>query len=303
MRRAALVVAALALGCVRGGTTSPAPTPDGTPPAPAAGGAPIAGGVTPSPNAGVAFAWSAAVERYVLLTETTVDPESTTTPLPAGAMAPETFSRAAYVSFRHDAVATPIRVTGTVDSFTIAGGGRIAGTATTQLTNVPFESTLAGVRVLSFGSPMADAPCALPVGALLDAARDLVIALPARLAPGAEWSDTVATVGCRGELSITTTSRRRWVVEQVDSAGGAPTAHVVRRSETTIAGSGTQRGSAVSLSGEGTGELRYLVDVLAGRVERAEGTSSTRLAFEAEGQRRGFVQRVRQELRHLAPAP
>ena len=246
--------------------------------------------------------WSVEPERYALITETTVVPDSTTTPLPASAMAAETFSRTAYVSFRYDPGATPLRVTGTVDSFAIAGGARVANTIATQITNVPFEATLEGARVATFGSPMSGAPCALPVGALLDAARELVIALPPRLAAGVEWFDTTATVGCRGELSITTTSRRRWLVERVDSTAGALSAHIVRRTETTIAGSGLQRGSSVTLSGAGTGELRYVVDIGEGRIDRAEGSSETRLAFEAEGQRREFVQRVRQQLQRT-PTP
>lgn len=301
MKHAIVLVATLAAACVRT-APAPAPTPVGERPVPVEGTVPDPGGLTPTTDAAVPFMWSVEPERYALVTETTVIPDSTTAPLPAGALSAETFSRTAYVSYRYDPGTTPSRVTGTVDSFAIAGGTRVASTIATQLTNVPFEASLDGTRVIAFGSPMSNASCALPVGALLDAARDLVVALPPRLAAGMEWLDTTTTVGCRGELSITTTSRHRWLVERIDSAAGTLTAHVVRRAETMIAGSGMQRGSSVTLSGAGTGELRYVFDIGEGHIARAEGGSETRLIFEAEGQRREFVQRVRHRWEHT-PAP
>ncbi|CAA9310712.1 MAG: hypothetical protein AVDCRST_MAG11-1468, partial [uncultured Gemmatimonadaceae bacterium] len=139
-----------------------------------------------------------------------------------------------------------------------------------------------GVRMAgdSTAAPAAPLACARAGSdALLGVARDLLVALPLTLAEGAIWRDSTSATSCRGNVPLTTSTVHEYRVARVaaDSATGARTATVERRSRATIAGQGAGGSVGTTVVGTGSGQARLTFDLAAGRYEGGELTSAAEL--------------------------
>jgi hypothetical protein len=153
------------------------------------------------------------------------------------------------------------------------------------------------------GAAAAADDCAAPAGVVLGPVRDLFPAMPARLDPGARWTDTVATTACRGGVRLVTTSVHRYVAAGLEERGGRPAVRVERTSDVTVRGEGVQARVPVTTEGRGAGRGTLWMDPAAGRVLEATTEATLELTFTAAGRSQRVVQRSTQTIGLSAPGP
>jgi hypothetical protein len=239
-------------------------------------------------------------------TEATIEPEGATPGSPAWreVVVSRAVVRAALTA-PTSAASGALTLAGVVDSFVVRASGRVAGTdsAGAPAAATPRETLLAAsVRFRGAVDPRAvrldpeagvEVRCTAPAGAAtlsaLAAARDLFPRLPATLAAGARWRDTVVTATCAGPVLVIVQTESRYEVSGADRAGGV---RVVRRSTSTLRGSGSAAGRPVQVAGSGGADWSWQVDPGSGRVAEGSGTGRLRLAVTAGGSTQRFVQRA-----------
>ncbi len=184
------------------------------------------------------------------------------------------------------------RVVGTLNDYRVAPG---SSTAT-----VPAGLTLARAfaaeasptdGAVVFRLPSEGSACTDPALSALQGLHDAWPPVPGLLAIGQEWSDTVRTLSCRDRLAVRGVSVRRFRVVHADVENGRVVVTISRRSTGRMAAEGEQFGESVTLGGESTGMMQYVLDVASGRFVRAVGRASLDLAFKS----RRRNQRVKQE--------
>jgi hypothetical protein len=279
-----LAGALMSAACASGGGAPPAPTPTPTrtTPAPA----------TPIPASGpAAFAYAPGTYRYEVRTDATVErPDARDERESVGSVAVVTYTLARQP--RGSAV------NGQVDSFTVSAGARVtAGSTGTGLAApVPFRGTVDGTDVRLASEPAVETRCDGPYGAAVAAARETLVGVPATLMAGARWTDTTATVSCRGDVPATTQTIARYEVVGRAEFGGAQATRVRRQSVTTVRGTGVSNGQPVSITGSGDGDMSFYVDAARGRLVGATGESRTTLTVQIREVRQQFVQRSQQRI-------
>lgn len=145
---------------------------------------------------------------------------------------------------------------------------------------------------LVFRLPSEASACTDPMLSVLQGMHEAWIPLPDTLVVGREWSDTVHTLSCRDRIPLRGTNVRRFRVVRGDVVDGSRVVVTIDRvSRGRLAGEGDQFGEHVSLAGESSGTLRYVLDPVTGSLVRATGTAS--LAMTLTSSRR--KQQVRQE--------
>lgn len=196
---------------------------------------------------------------------------------------------------------------GSLDSVTVQSlSGRTAGsiqpdsTPRQPLTSpLFFTGTVDGGVVSIPPIPQLADDCSSPAGAYLAQATALLPSLPVPLVPGATWTDTTSTTGCRGGVVLTTTAISSYRVVS-DSGAAITVAHTTRYQ---LAGTGSQAGQQVGVSGEGRGSGELLADVPGGRVLSARGSAMLRLTFDGAGRRQEVIQETGQRLTITALVP
>jgi len=184
-----------------------------------------------------------------------------------------------------------LRVIGSLTNYRVAVGGGAAAAPAGLTPNRPFaaeESRAAGP--LAFTVPVASTACADPTLSTLQGLHDAWIPLPDTLRLGLEWSDTVQTLSCRDRLPVRGVNARQFRVQRADVENGRVILLIGRRSSGQLAADGEQFGEQVSLGGETTGAMHYVLDIASGLLLRANGTSSLELTFKS----RRRNQRVKQ---------
>jgi hypothetical protein len=185
------------------------------------------------------------------------------------------------------------RVDGLLADYRVSIGGAPPAAPAGLQVNKPFSaartSTGAG---LSFTLPAESSACTDPALSALQGMHEAWIPLPDTLVIGREWADTVLTLSCRDRIPLRGVVVRRFRVQRAEVEGGARVVVVIdRTSRGRVSGAGDQFGEPVSLEGESSGTLRYIVDPALGRPVRASGTSSLTLSLKS----RLRNQAVRQE--------
>ena len=279
--RAPLALALLlaASACVR----QPAPGPGTTVPAP-----------TPGAERQWRFAYAPGSYTYVVEQSAVIDLAGDT----AGAR--DSVRTSAVVHYRLTSAPKGLAVAGSVDSFQVVAG-RSGGVQRPLSAPVAFEAVIdTALHRVSLLGAMADAgtapDCTSPARTLALTARDLLVALPARLETGQSWRDSLTTITCRGDIPITNRIEHRYEVEGRDTYAGVAAVRLRRAARTTLEGSASPRGIAVSLTGEGNGDTRLWVDAASGRLLGATGEATTRLTLEAAGTSRTLTQRAVQRV-------
>lgn len=185
------------------------------------------------------------------------------------------------------------RVNGLLADYRVSVGGAAPMAPAGLQVNKPFSAARApGVAGLSFTLPAESSACTDPTLSALQGLHDAWPSLPDTLVIGREWTDTVQTLSCRDRIPLRGLVVRRFRVQRAEVEGGARVVVTVdRTSRGRISGAGDQFGEPVSLEGESSGTLRYVVDPALGRPVRASGTSSLKLSLKS----RLRNQAVRQE--------
>jgi hypothetical protein len=164
-------------------------------------------------------------------------------------------------------------VTGTVSEFGVRSAGHGMTVPPGVAVPFPFSATYEDrARQLSFIAPSA-APCVTPALPIAHSLRDLWFQAPDTLWLGRSWNDSTSYASCRDGIPLRTAVLRAFRVSDVAEHDGHVFLTVHRTSSTTIEGDGAQSGEPVSITGSGTGELAYMVDVDAGQILSARGTS------------------------------
>jgi hypothetical protein len=261
-------------------------------PAPGAGIPPI----TPTPGAERQWRFAYAPGSYTYLVEQSavIDLAGDT----AGAR--DSVRTSAVVHYRLTSAPQGVAVAGTVDSFQVVAG-RTGGVQRPLSAPVTFEAVIdTALHRVALRGAMANAgtapDCTSPAPGLALTARDLLVALPARLETGQTWRDSLTTITCRGDIPITNRIEHRYEVEGRDTYSGIVAVRLRRSARTMLEGSASPRGVAVSLTGEGNGDTRLWVDAATGRLLGATGEATTRLTLEAAGTSRTLTQRAVQRV-------
>lgn len=185
-------------------------------------------------------------------------------------------------------------VRGAVESFVVTSGGRVRSTSQAVPVPVAFEGMVGGaLRSTALPARDSAAACGTPNDAVLAAAARTLVPVPAVLAQGVDWADTLRTTVCRGDVPIVTVTASRYRVEGTARVGGVEAVQVQRATSMTIAGSGMSRGRTVAISGAGTGVSVLAFDPAAGRFLESTGEFTTELTVDAAGTRQTLVQRER----------
>jgi hypothetical protein len=93
----------------------------------------------------------------------------------------------------------------------------------------------------------------------------------------------VQTLSCRDRIPLRGVVVRVFRVQRAEvEAGTRVVVAIDRTSRGRMSGAGDQFGEPVSLEGESSGTLRYLVDPALGRPVRASGTSSLKLSLKSK---------------------
>lgn len=176
------------------------------------------------------------------------------------------------------------RVDGLLTDYRVSVGGAPPAVPAGLQVKKPFSAARTGTTAgLSFTLPAESSACTDPTLSALQGMYDAWIPLPDTLVIGREWSDTVQTLSCRDRIPLRAVVVRRFRVQRAEVEGGTHVVVVIERtSRGRMSGAGDQFGEPVSLEGESSGTLRYVVDPALGRPVRASGTSSLKLSLKSK---------------------
>lgn len=174
------------------------------------------------------------------------------------------------------------RVSGSLVDYRVAAGNAVASVpAALKLTRAFTADASPAGGFLAFQLPAESSACTDPALSALQGMHDAWIPVPATVAIGQEWSDTVHTLSCRDRLVLRGVSYRQFRVQRADVANARVVVTIDRRSKGRTTAEGEQFGEAVSLGGESSGTMRYVLDVASGTFVRASGTSWLDLTFKS----------------------
>jgi len=176
------------------------------------------------------------------------------------------------------------RVNGLLADYRVGVGGAVPTAPAGLQVNKPFSATRTGAGArLSFTLPAESTACTDPTLSALQGMHDAWIPLPDTLVIGREWTDTLQTLSCRDRIPLRGVVVRRFRVQRAEVEGGTRVVVAIdRTSRGRISGAGDQFGEPVSLAGESSGTLRYIIDPALGRPVRASGTSSLKLSLKSK---------------------
>ncbi len=175
-----------------------------------------------------------------------------------------------------DSSARRLRVTGTVQSRITRTTPRPGTQSTKTVEPIAFDATIdSSSRTItlapaSSGEGASAITCPDAHAGLIDEVRDHLASVPRSLVPGTTWGDTTVSTSCRGEIPVTTTVVRHFVVSR---APGAATITVAHTSDAELHGTATHGAQIVSLTALGGGETMAEYDSTSGRLIRSHGTT------------------------------
>ncbi len=169
---------------------------------------------------------------------------------------------------------------GNVSVFLVGGGGRPAATPPGLAVPFPVRAEYPALDAqLIFTSPRDATPCASLALSAAQSLRDLWFRPPDTLHTSTLWQDSTSYVVCRDGLPLRATTRRTFRVSGATTNNGRTTLSISRISRTTLEGAGAQFGEPVTVSGAGSGELNYVLDLSSGEILSASGTSTLDLTL------------------------
>ena len=137
------------------------------------------------------------------------------------------------------------------------------------------------------------ASCDAPHAVIVHGVRDLWLSLPDTLVTGQTWQDSGRYVVCRDSIPLQTEVERTFRVTGAMRRGRAVIVTVERRTMTRFAGTGTQFGEPVSISGTGTGAVMLEVALEDGIIVFASGDSELQVTLRGRRRTQEVTQRSR----------
>lgn len=123
--------------------------------------------------------------------------------------------------------------------------------------------------------------------------REVVIPVPARIRRDAIWHDSSSITACRDSIPLEVTSVRRYRVLEAVAVGNDVQLLIERTTTTSLRGIGRQLGEPITITGRGSGTMRFTLARADGFIVTGEGEQT--LDLRLEGRRR--TQEVRQTTR------
>ena len=124
-------------------------------------------------------------------------------------------------------------------------------------------------------------------------ARDVLTPVPSRVRRDAVWQDSSTVTVCRDSIPLEVTSLRRYRVVEAVAVGDDVHLRIERTTTTRLRGTGRQLGEPVTITGSGTGTMRFTLARTDGFIVMGEGEQT--LDLRLQGRRR--TQEVRQTTR------
>ena len=176
------------------------------------------------------------------------------------------------------------RATSRSNAFTLAGstGNRAVSSASV---------TLIDGRLLP-GAEGSTIPCDPARNQLRSDLSDLALTLPAALAAGTSWTDSVASEVCVGGTPGTARTIRHFLVIGDTAVDGERGVLVSRRDSTMIAAEGVLGQHPTMIAGTAQSAVQIYVSESSGRVLRVAKEQILSLAITAEGRTRAFAQKL-----------
>lgn len=152
------------------------------------------------------------------------------------------------------------------------------------------------------GAPTGSGPaCPSPGAAAFDAARDLWVRWPPRVAEGERWRDSATVALCRDGVPLTMTLVRDYRLVAVEGDSIAPVLVIERATRTTLGGRGAIRGDSTTVSGTGTGSATLRVNAASGWIVSADVSATLQLRAQDVRRTQFVEQRTRTTVRQGAP--
>ena len=287
-----LALLALTVAC------APARTPPAPAPVPVAVSAPIPVPEKPVPVDPLAEPWMVGAPNTPITHELVVTTSVRAATSAATLATARSDSSRTTLSVRWDGTGDATRRSGTITSYraglaTPASPSAVpAGLALPVALSAAADAERGTVRV----TQPADASCGADASAA-QMAREVLLAPPSRLTRGLTWADSLRTTVCRDSVPLTLTSIRRYVVEDARVQEGRAVVVIRRQSTTTLSGAGTQFGEAVTITGEGTGELLFGLRLDDGQMTDGNGVSNLTLTLVGRRKSQVVTQSARVEIR------
>lgn len=290
--RALPIVLMLASACGGGAASAPPPVREPTPvPAPAS--PPPASRPTPTATGPTSwrFAWTPTAQRFAVRSEADIAQTGAT------ASDRERIETGAVVTLALGPAGTggARAIAGRVDSLRVQTSARVGGTAPPAArAGVTLRGSVAARGAVRLEADAAtDLSCAGPTGAqaltALALAREVLPRVPAALAVGTRWRDTVTVASCAGPVPVAAQSVAAYEVLGGDGAF----VRVQRRSTSTLRGQGYASGQSVRVDGSGSAESVLLLDPASGTLRESTGESRTTLTLTLGTATSTFEQRTR----------
>ena len=294
----AMLCSTLFAACMRPATTTtpaPAPVPVPAQPAPMQPAPPVAAKADSVPTPIVpgrswSFSYSSGAHAYSIVNVATVT-------LAGDSLAqPETVTTNAHVTYFVGAESAPRAVSGTVDSFTVRSGARVARAEQRLGSPVAFAGSFdANGLTLTAPAPLPPGlgPCDAPAAAALLTLRDLLTPIPPTLGAGASWNDSTTSTLCRAGVPVTVATVHHYTVVGPVAHDNVEAVRVLRTTTLSISGSGTGRAQGVLVEGHGDGQGELLLDPTSGRLLSVISTIAADVTVDLGAG--GPVQRLHQE--------
>lgn len=179
---------------------------------------------------------------------------------------------------------------GQVDSYDrIAGPSREIVSSVPGNFPIPVSFSLASPGESWTRTTPAEGSCSVDA-AIAAVAREVVFTAPRRLDIGVTWQDSSVVPTCRDSIPLEVISVRRYRVVQSGVSADPNLVAVERTTTTRLRGTGRQFGESVTITGRGSGTMRFTLARTDGSIVTGEGEQT--LDLQLDGRRR--TQEVRQ---------
>lgn len=292
-----LLFLTLAAGIVAAcSSTVPAPEPARLPPIQAVDSTPPTARITwvLRPQSGT--------YRYEIWNEAIVeiiDSTKTQNPTRGGDTRRVPVSTRAVVTLALTPLGSNIRITGVVDSFTVARTELIPPPTDSVTSSTEFTASFDTDGYLTEFSGSPTSACDSPLDPLLGAAREALVPIPRSFSIGSMWHDSSLITTCRGGITIETMTVREYRIDGEGTSNDIPSIRVGRTVSITLKGTGMEHGQALTLTGDGLGRATLHVDATTGTLLDLTGESELTFSVGTPRSQIPFRQHVRQSIRRV----
>lgn len=155
----------------------------------------------------------------------------------------------------------------------------------------------AGVAPRAVALPPVADPCSSPTDAALLPVQDILFSAPDSLYLGRKWKDSTSTTMCRGGVMLTLAISRTFLVGGTEVREHGTVVFIDRTSQVVLSASAVRGGDTTQVDGSGGSSMRLVVDLAAGALLSADGTSQLQVEIRSATQRQHALQTTVIEVR------